>query len=248
MTQLHQSEEERQTAQGSPPPQGEQDVQVRSARRAKPGSAMDILKSLSGSAGVVTGLAFISGWLYWATYYAAFGLNPLVLDFPIGVVAVSPVQVLLRDLLWDWNSRYYWAAVMILATLICCAALSGLFAHWSAHGRRNATLPLFALALVMSAGGVALGYNDAATDSGCQSKLPNVAFLLSAPPSPADAPATCLNNQMTCKLVLHSNNTYHYFENPDCTMGGTTAGEGLDTAEILDSQVQMVRIQRHIAW
>ena len=46
---------------------------------------MDLLKAVDEAATVVTGLSFISGWLYWSTYYSTFGLNALELDFLVAV-------------------------------------------------------------------------------------------------------------------------------------------------------------------
>jgi hypothetical protein len=69
---------------------------------------LELLKSLGAAAGVLTGHAFIYGWLYWATYYTAFGLNSLVLDLPFSVVSVSLAQVLVRD--WKTESGHNYGA------------------------------------------------------------------------------------------------------------------------------------------
>src|SRR5579863_7384437 len=72
-----------------------------------PRGPVEILKSIGEVAGVLTGIAFITGWLYWSTYYSSFGLNPLELGFSVAVVSVSPIQVLLPD--WKFGQvAGYW--------------------------------------------------------------------------------------------------------------------------------------------
>ncbi|MGD0301802.1 MAG: hypothetical protein ABSE86_32395 [Bryobacteraceae bacterium] len=198
------------------------------------------MKSLGGAAGILTGITFVSGWLYWSTYYTAFGLNPLVLDFPIPVVSVSISQVLVRD-----SAPASGLGAPILIALIVCVALSGLFVYWRTRGHRGSGFVLLLAALIMLVGAWRLGYHDADLDAGCNSRLPTVAFLLTTAPDAADAPPSCLNNMLSCKLVLHSSGVYHFFEIPDCSAGFTnTVGAGLATAEVLDAQVKMVRILR----
>src|SRR5271170_3899938 len=149
--------------------QNEEQHPPTSSRSTKPHSVLDFLTSLSGSAGILTGMAFVAGWLYWATYYTALGLNPLVLDFPIAVVSVSPLQVIVRD----FNSEHGIVVGIVIVVLIACAALGIFFAHLRSNGHPRATVPLVVLAVVMAASALGLGAHDADLDSGCQSRLPN---------------------------------------------------------------------------
>jgi hypothetical protein len=217
------------------------------------GSPVEILKSIGEIAGVLTGLAFITGWLYWSTYYSAFGLNPLELNFSVAVVSVSPIQVALRD----WQSAESAASWAVMGALIGYIVLAILFVHFRSgvhpRGQFRARALLVVLAVGMFAGGWMLGRYDARLDSGCSSRLPTVAFLTTAvdPPTEADAAASCLNNYLTCKLVLHEKNTYYYFQIPDCSSGSVapaTSGAGFASAELPDSEVRMIRVQRTLGW
>jgi hypothetical protein len=216
-----------------------------SSGRQKPLSALEFLKSLSGAAGVLVGMAFVAGWLYWATYYTAFGLNPLVLDFPIAVVSVSPLQVIVRDL----RSEQGGVVGVLILVLVVCIALGILFAHRLTYSHPYATVPLVVLAVVMSVSALALGAHDADLDSGCKSRLPNVTFQLITQPDPGEPPFPC--DTATCQLILHSNNTYHYFVAPSCSPGESAVnspGAGFPTADIPDSQIRAVNIQRRLGW
>lgn len=231
----------------SPPHrQNEEEHPTASSRPQKPYGALEFLKSLSGSAGILVGMAFVGGWLYWATYYTAFGLNPLVLDFPIAVVSVSPLEVIVRDLRSEHGVV---VRVLILVVVIVCIALGILFAYWRNYSHPYATVPLVVLAVVMSASALELGAHDADLDSGCQSRLPNVTFQLITPPDPGEPPFPC--DMATCHLILHSNNTYHYFVAPSCSPGESAVsspGAGFPTADIPDNQIRAANIQRFLAW
>jgi hypothetical protein len=208
--------------------------------RTKRGSALELLKSLGEASGILTGMAFVGGWLYWSAYYSAFGLNPLLLDFPVAVVAVSPIQFLVRD-----SKTESGMAAPILIILSACGALSILSRYLRMRGHPGSVPVMLSVALIMLGGAWRLGYHDADLDTGCNSRLPTVAFLLNTPPDAADAPLSCLNNMLSCKLVIHSSGVYHFFEIPDCSAGITnTVGAGLETAEVLDAQIKMVRILR----
>lgn len=215
---------------------------------------VEILKSLGEIAGVLTGIAFITGWLYWSTYYAAFGLNPLELGFSVAVVSVSPIQVILHDWQFAEYAHRWGMATTLGGYIVLNAALALLFVHYrtSRHPRGpfKARVILGSLAVGMFGGGYVLGRYDAGVDAGCNSRLPNVAFLTSAasPPTEADAAATCLDNELTCKLVLHANNTYYYFQNPECADDTAGVAAGLSTAALPDSEVRMIRVQRTIGW
>jgi hypothetical protein len=225
--------------------QNEEERPGASSRSEKPQSVLELLKSLSGSAGILMGMAFVGGWLYWATYYTAFGLNPLVLDFPIAVVSVSPLQVIVRDL----RSEQGVVVGVLILVLIVCITLGILFAHWRTNGHSYATAPLVVLAVIISVSALEFGAHDADLDSGCQSRLPNVTFQLVAQPDPGEPPFPC--DTATCQLILHSNNTYHYFVAPSCSPGKSAVsvpGAGFPTADIPDSQIRAVNIQRRLGW
>jgi hypothetical protein len=211
-------------------------------------SALEPLKSIGGAAGVLTGLAFINGWLYWATYYTAFGMNSLVLNLPFAVVAVSPVQVLVRDL---WTETYLVRAVLILA-MAASIAMSVLFVHWYKHGHPGATAVLWVTVLGASAGAWLLGLHDAGLDAGCNSRLPAINFELIKPPDQADVPPPCIvDTRATCHLILHFNNTYRYFVAPDpdfCSAASSSPGAGRPTYEMSDSQIRRADIVTYIGW
>jgi hypothetical protein len=222
----------------------EQDSKAESAQT----SALELLKSLGAAAGVLTGLAFISGWLYWATYYTAFGLNSLVLDLPFSVVSVSLVQVFMRD--WKTESGLVqWVLILGAAGGI---ALTVLFVRWYKHGHAGATLLPVILALGICAGVWWLGFHDAGMDAGCSSRLPTIAFELIELPDKADLPPPCLQGSGdTCLLVIHVNNMYRYFIAPDqefCGAASSSPGAGRMTYEISDAQVRIANIQTHIGW
>jgi hypothetical protein len=225
--------------------QNEEQPPAASPRSTKPNSVLDFLTSLSGSAGILTGMAFVAGWLYWATYYTALGLNPLVLDFPIAVVSISPLQVIMRD----FHSEHGAVVGVVILVLIGCTALGIMFAHLRSNDHPHATVPLVILAVVMAASALELGAHDANLDAGCQSRLPNVTFQLVIPPGPNDPPFPC--DTAACQLILHSNNIYHYFVTPNCSSGQSAmslSGAGLATADIPDSQIKTANIQRRIGW
>jgi hypothetical protein len=220
-----------------------------------PNGLIDSLKSIGEIAGVLTGIAFITGWLYWSTYYSSFGLNPLELGFSVAVVSVSPVQVILRDWTFAQIARNWNMMAVLAGYMTLNIALAVLFVRHRAsrhpHGTARSRVPLVLLALAMFVGGYVFGRYDALQDSGCNSKLPNVAFLTSAehPPTDADAAAPCLDNELSCKLVLHANSTYYYFQTPECEgSAAASVGAGLATAALPDSEVRMIRVQRTIGW
>lgn len=211
-------------------------------------SAVDLLKSLGAAAGVLTGLAFINGWLYWATYYTAFGLNSLVLNLPFSVVAVSPVQVVVRD----WKSESGLVKVILILAVLAGITLTALFAQWYKHRHAGATLLPVILVLGISVGSWWLGFHDAELDAGCTSRLPTVAFELITPTDKTDLPSPCLQGSgETCHLILHINNTYRYFVAPDqefCGAASSSPGAGRMTYEISDAQIRIANIQTHIGW
>jgi len=209
-------------------------------------STLDVLKAVGEAATVVTGISFISGWLYWSTYYSTFGLNPLELDFSAAVLSVSPIQVVLRD----WQSDHAFVARPLILASIVIVLLIGLFVHFRVSGYRRTGVMLLLIAIAMCAGAFHLGRHDGALDFGCSSRLPDVAFVTSAdhPLTPGDGASSCVvDSELSCKLVLHSNSVYHYFTTPEleaCQPGAESAGAGFATAEIPDSQVRMIRVQR----
>ncbi|HKE29546.1 MAG TPA: hypothetical protein VKB88_44655 [Bryobacteraceae bacterium] len=213
-----------------------------------PTSALDLLKSLGAAAGVLTGLAFINGWLYWATYYTAFGLNSLVLDLSFSVVSVSPVQVLVRDWQSDPDPVRWFLFLGVLAGTI----LTVWFAHWYRQRHPGATVLAAILALGMSIGAWTLGRYDARLDSSCQSRLPIIVFDMVNAPDQGGPPPPCLEGSPeTCLLVLHVNNAYRYFQAPDpnfCENAWTSSGAGRTTYEMPDSQIRMANIQNRIGW
>jgi hypothetical protein len=204
-------------------------------------SPLEYLQSISGAAGVLTALAFISGWLYWAVYYSAFGLNPLVLDFPIEVISVSPFWVLIRDAYTDHEG----STALLFLGLGACVTLGALFAYAYAHRHRAAISLLICMALLMSAGAAALGIHDARLDSGCHSRLADVSFQFAADPDPDAPPPPC--QQMDCKLVIHLGTSYRYFQTPFCDSSSSAsslpAGRSLALGEYAESEIKSVQVR-----
>jgi hypothetical protein len=207
-------------------------------------SPLDVLKSISGAAGVLTAFAFISGWLYWAIYYSAFGLNPLSLDFPIAVISVSPFWVLVRDAYTDPVS----SKVLFLG-LAACVGLAALFSYTCAHHPRSATLLLICMAILMWTGAGALGIHDARLDSGCNSRLADVTFVLTTEPDPDAPPPPCVASQTSvpCKLVVHIGDVYRYFQTPDCDPNSPDpsgpVGRNLAMGEYSASDIKNVQVR-----
>jgi len=213
-----------------------------------PTTALEFVKSLGGAAGILTGLAFINGWLYWATYYTAFGLNSLVLDLPFSVVSVSLVQVFVRD----WKTESPLVKVILIFAVLANILLTVLFARWfRTHHRVAIALPVV-LVLSMSIGAWWLGFHDAAVDAGCDSRLPTIAFELNEAADKASVPPPCLQGSgETCLLVLHINSSYRYFVAPDpqfCGAASSSPGAGRMTYEMSDAQIRIANIQTHIGW
>ena len=211
---------------------------------------LDALKALGEATGVVTGLAFVSGWLYWSTYYAAFGLNPMELEFPIAILSVSPIQVL-----WvDWYSERDIVAWPMGIGLVILTILMGFFVYLRMGHQRRALLMICVTAIAACAGAFKLGHHDAALDMGCESRLPDVGFVTAGERLTArDSTATCVTDgDLSCKLVLHVNSVYHYFVTPDeegCAMSsGNVVGNNRVIGEIRDSEVRLLRVQRRTLW
>jgi hypothetical protein len=206
----------------------------------EPRSALEFLKAISGAAGVLTALAFISGWLYWAIYYSAFGMNPLVMDFPVAVISVSPFWVLVRDAFTQEGGA---ATAGLVIVLMMCALLGSLFVYAYAHRRHYATVLLICMVILMTGGAVALGVHDARVDSGCHSRLADISFVFNAEPDPDAPPPPC--QQMDCKLVIHLGNVYHYFPTPSCDPGSSApVGHLLAMGEYFESEIKSVQTNR----
>jgi hypothetical protein len=239
--------------QAAEPPEAPSKASEETSRTSAASGMYDLMKAVAEVATVITGLSFICGWLYWSTYYSAFGLNPLELDFSAAVLSVSPIQVLVRD----WQSERDAVSVMLISAFVVGLLLTGLFVHFRVKGYRRAGTILLVIALGMCSLAFKLGRGDAALDLGCTSRLPDVAFVTSTqdPLTQAVGAADCVvYSTLSCKLVLHVNGVYHYFVTPEppgegqmCETGDAT-GAGFPTAELPDSQVRMIRVQRRTGW
>ena len=218
-------------------------------------SALEFLQSLGAATGVLTGLAFISGWLYWSTYYTAFGLNPLTLNIPFSVVSVSLIQVPARD--WFSDPSPSMKVILPLAVL-AIPVLTVLFAYWYKARHWTATALAVIVPLVMLLGSWFLGFHDAMLDLGCASRLPLITFEPIAPTDQAADLPCQLGSTDSCHLVLHINNAYHYYVAPDpvwCKTAGSylpgllsVPGVTRNTYEISDAQVRIATIGHHLGW
>jgi hypothetical protein len=215
-----------------------------------------ILRSVAEIAGVFTGLGFIAGWFHLSSYYSAFGLNPLELDFSVTMISAFAVEVLCQSPI---------PLIVLLVALL--AATLFVFLRKSLYkrgGSRSKVLldslavqkhsglwvrmMLAVLAVGMGITGWTLGHRKAVSDWGCSSGLPSVAFLTDPKDAPKleDGAAECIvDNKLSCRLLLHSKGTYYFFQ-PLCDPDNRTSqGTGsMIVFQLPDSQVRMVRVNR----
>ena len=74
-----------------------------------------LLKALVEVSAVFVAFTFIDGWSYLASFYSAFGLNPLELDVPIPVVCTTAIYVL-------FNAK--WPPIVMVALLVAWGILA----------------------------------------------------------------------------------------------------------------------------
>jgi hypothetical protein len=190
--------------------------------------SLAVLKALAEASAVFVALTFIGGWSYLAAYYRTFGLNPLELDISVPVVSTIAVYVLYQSVwplivagvlivgfaIFAQRLRRFGrgAVVGVVAVLLLTAATAGAF-----HGRQVANQDTLA---------------DSAT-------LPLVAFASKV----KDPEPSCVEYEtygsLDCKLLLHLNGTYYFFEPvPQEGIGS------MNLYQLSDSDVLGVHVQR----
>jgi hypothetical protein len=191
--------------------------------------SLALLKALVEASAVFVAFTFIDGWSYLASYYSAFGLNPLELDFPIPVVCTTAIYVLFNE---------KWPLIVVVVLLLAWGVLSLRFPRLS---RSVGATVLGLLLLTVSAAGVLRGRKQANENMLAESSvLPLVAF--SAKVINKDQP-TCVEFQtygsLDCKLLLHSKGISYFFQPVAASGNGN-----INVFTLSDSDIGGVHISR----
>jgi hypothetical protein len=193
--------------------------------------SLAVLKALGEASAVFVALMFVTGWSYLASYYQTFGLNPLELAVPVPVVSTVGFNVLT-------DAR--WPLIFAIGLILLVAVLG----HW-VRRLRWAIVAVLAVLLVFSAAvGVDKGRQVANQDTRMDStSLPFVAFSskLKDPSQPS-----CVDYQtygsLDCKLLMHSNSTYYFFQ--PVPAASEAASMNLNLYMLPDSDLNGVHVQR----
>jgi hypothetical protein len=198
------------------------------------GDSLAFLKSLAEASAVFIALTFIGGWSYLASYYRTFGLNPLELDISIPVVSTIAVYVLYKSV-WPLI-----VALVLIVAFAIFAARQRRLRRSQRLGRAPIVAALAVLLLTVAVAGAYHGRQVANDDTLADSAtLPNVAFASKL----MDSEPSCVEYQtygsMDCKLLLHVNGTYYFFQ--------PVPKEGIGSMNLYllsDSDVLGVHVQR----
>jgi hypothetical protein len=193
--------------------------------------SLAVLKALAEASAVFVALMFITGWSYLASYYQTFGANPLELTIPVPVVATVGFDVL---------TAAKWPLITAGILLVAVA----IFGHW-VRRMRGIIMTCLAMLLVASAGvgmsrGSLVANQDTRVDS---SSLPNVAFSSNLQ-DPSQPPCVDYKTfgSFDCKLLMHFNNIYYFFQPvPQAAEG---ASMNLNLYLLPESSVTGVHVQR----
>jgi hypothetical protein len=188
----------------------------------------------------VTGLSFVAGWSYLASYYRTFGLNPIELNIPIPVTATLALHVL-------YNSVWPLLTVAVALTILAAGAH-----YFSSSGEIHRWWVVAVLVLVTFCSATAAlirGRHNANLDMLESSpSLPLVAFASkseAAKLGPPEQPS-CVGYQdfgaMDCKLLLHTAGVYYFFR----PLGSAEQRQELDLFAIPDSELVGIHIQRGV--
>jgi hypothetical protein len=184
---------------------------------------------------VFIALTFIAGWSYLASYYKTFGVNPLELDVSIPIVSTIAIYVL-------YNATWplFVAAALILGRAIFARQLLKL-------GREVIVTVLGLLLVTAATAGLIRGRQLANDDALVESTaLPYVAFASKL--KKTDQPP-CVDfetyGSLDCKLLLHLNKTYYFFQPvPKVGFGSLPLGGSMSLYTLSDSDVVGVHILR----
>jgi hypothetical protein len=184
---------------------------------------LGVLKPLAEAGAIFVALAFVTGWSYTASYYNAFGLNPLEIDVGVQVAAALALQVLYQST---------WPLLILAAVAALLLAGGGGLSRWRPAISGPAILGLF---FVMSFAGVFRGRSVAVSDMREETtRLPYVGFTSTA--NKDERPACIAQGKLECRLLLHWKGIYYFFE--------PLKGVNLHVYEIPESQVSLVHIGR----
>jgi hypothetical protein len=190
--------------------------------------AFSALKALAEIGGLMLALAFVAGWSYMASYYTAFGLNPLELDFSVASTSAFAVHVL-RNAVWP---------LALLAVVFVVLNLKLGKARRLVAGLGVFVL-LFSVTFAGSDRGRALAREDMFDTS---PRLPTVSFVAKTTPK-EDDPSCLRDGTMDCKLLLHTKGTYYYFQ-PVHTDDANSAGQlsNLNVFMVAESEITNVHV------
>jgi len=195
------------------------------------------LKVIAEVSTLVVAFSFIGGWSYLAAYFRTFGLNPLELDVSVPVVCTLAVYVLYGA---KWPLGV--VAAIILTRVVFARQLRPL-------GRGPVAAMLGLLFLTAAAAGLIRGRQLANEDALLDSlALPYIAFASKL--EKIDQPS-CVEfktyGSLDCKLLLHSKNTYYFFQPVPRVGEGTLKVLGsLSIYTLSDSDVISVHVQKSL--
>jgi len=187
------------------------------------------LKAIGEGSAALIAFGFVCGWSYLTSYYQTFGLNTLKLDISVPVVATTGLYAMVADESW-------------LAGGLALVVVAGLILIEFVRPRRGIlSISAFVVLMASMTAGFSAGHAAANEDKGARSiRLPNVSFAVSA--KPEEAPPDCVDvktyGSMDCKLLLHTDAIYYFFEPVPDTNGGNINLYALSESQILGVHVQ----------
>jgi hypothetical protein len=199
-----------------------------SAERAPTVDVLALLKAVVEAGAALVPLGFSAGWSYMASYYNAFGLNPMELDFSVAATCVFAAHMI-------GNAGWWFSIVAVgIAALMFILRRVKASATWTAGG--IAFLLIVAM-VVGTVRGRAVAREDMFETS---RRLPTVSFATKSRPS---EPSCVANGTADCKLLLHVKGAYYFFE-PIAPDAETVAFRNVNVYIVPESEVVAVHLQR----
>jgi hypothetical protein len=190
------------------------------------------LKGIAEAGSLFTGLSFIGGWSYMASYYMSFGVNPFELDVSVPFAAAFAVHMLLNSM-WP-----------LLLAGILFAAIALLYPRLAARRRAWAGLAvaivLFAVAIAGSLRGRQLAREDMFDTS---PRLPSVGFVSK---SKVTEPKCLTEGTEDCKLLLHAKGAYYFFEPIPASDSQSVHGLNLRVFIVPDTEISATYLERGV--
>jgi hypothetical protein len=174
-----------------------------------------------------------------AAYYRTFGLNPLELDISIPVVSTIAVYVLYKSV---WPLAIAFALILVFTILAARRRRLRRSQQW---GRGPIVAVLAVLLLTAATAGVVHGTKLAKQDMiETSPTLPNVAFASTVENLGPSCVEHMIYGTTDCKLLLHFNNAYYYFE--PLPEGSDPNVGSVNVYRIEDSDVVAVHVERSL--